>query len=605
MYNPQFLFWSFLKNVVKLHWCLISCNVIVAIIWAIDFSLRPYMTKIILDLIQDVTVSGSVGMLIKPVLLYFCLTIFVFLTFRFYEWIFLRLHPNIIKHIGEILMTKLMNKSHRFFQNQFSGSLANKVGDVANGMSSILETFIDSLLSNIIALILATYTMYTANPKLSLVLILWIVAFLGFTLKFSERASKLSKNTAEKRSNIVGLIVDILTNILSVRAFATKDHETLTVTSMYQEFVRSYQTRNLFFMKMHSSQEISFVIYQASCFAWLLHCIKYGTITPGDFAMVMMLNISIIDSLYSLSRNIRGFAESFGNVVQGLQTIYSEYDNTSDSTIGKFESKYQHKYQYYKLPQQHKGEIRCLNISFAYPKSHQLFSNISIVIPPCQKLGLVGYSGSGKSTFMNLILGLFEVTNGQIFVDGQDINIMPRKLLYNKIGIIPQDITLFNRTLMENIRYGRIDATDDEVINAAKKAKAHTFISNLQEGYNSLVGERGIKLSGGERQRIAIARAILKNAPILLMDEATNQLDSVTEHEIQESLNELMHGKTTIVIAHRLSTILHLDRILVFDNGEIVQDGSHLNLMKQGGLYATLLQHQSHGLLPLNNISTS
>ncbi len=253
------------------------------------------------------------------------------------------------------------------------------------------------------------------------------------------------------------------------------------------------------------------------------------------------------------------------------------------------------------------GQITFMHVKFHYKGVNPLFQNKSITIEAGQKVGLVGYSGSGKSTFVNLILRLYDVTDGHIFIDGQDIRECTQDSLRSNIAIIPQEPSLFHRTLMENIRYGRIDATDEEVIESAKKAHAHEFISKLPQGYGSLVGERGVKLSGGQRQRIAIARAILKNAPILILDEATSQLDSVTESYIQESLWELMNSpdkasgkgrKTTIVIAHRLSTLLHMDRILVFDQGKIVEDGTHTELLARGGMYKTLWNAQVGGFLP-------
>ena len=598
--NPLFL--DFLIKALRPCMKLISCQIFVAIIWAIDFSLRPYLIKSIIDIIPSVIASGSVDIITMQIYYYFCLIISVFFVFRLYEWVILTLHPRMIKNIGEMIMLKLMDKSYTFFQNQFSGSLANKVGDVTNGISTILNMLIDSLLANIIALTLATYTVYTVSPNLSLVLVIWTIVFLILSLKFSGRASVLSKNTAEKRSDILGLIVDILTNIFSVRVFANKGYEKNNLSKAYQKFTRSYKTRDWFFMKIHALQEVSFIVYQALCIVWLIQCIKQGTVTSGDFAMIMMINMSVVNSLYSLSHNIHSFSESFGNVMQGLETIY---DNTNDHTIYNFHNKHHQISQSQilspKYKENDKGEVRFKNLSFSYPNSHQIFKNMSVVIPACQKVGIIGYSGGGKTTFMNLILGLFEASSGQILLDGIDIKTISRKALYSKIGLIPQDIALFNRTLMENIRYGCIEATDEEVINAAKKAKAHSFISKLPKGYHSSVGERGIKLSGGERQRIAIARAILKKAPILLLDEVTNQLDSITEHEIQESLEILMKDKTSIIIAHKLSTILHLDRILVFDNGNIVQDGCHQELIKQEGLYKKLWQNQCNGLLPLNN----
>jgi len=244
-----------------------------------------------------------------------------------------------------------------------------------------------------------------------------------------------------------------------------------------------------------------------------------------------------------------------------------------------------------------KGQITFSDVEFFYKETKPLFQNKSVMIEGSQKVGLVGYSGSGKTTFVNLILRLFEVTKGSILIDEQNIRDVSQDSLHEKIALIPQDPTLFHRTLMENIRYGQVTATDAEVIEAAKKAHAHEFIQKLPQGYDSLVGERGVKLSGGQRQRIAIARAILKNAPILILDEATSQLDSVTEGYIQESLWELMQGTTTIVVAHRLSTLLHMDRILVFDAGKIVEDGTHSELIEKNGLYKTLWSTQVGGFL--------
>lgn len=235
-------------------------------------------------------------------------------------------------------------------------------------------------------------------------------------------------------------------------------------------------------------------------------------------------------------------------------------------------------------------------VHFRYKKASSIFTDKSIVINPGEKVGLVGFSGSGKSTFVNLILRFFDIDSGQILIDGQDIKKVTQESLRSHIAMIPQDPVLFHRTLMENIRYGRIEATDAEVIECSKKAHCHEFIEKLAEGYQALVGERGVKLSGGQRQRIAIARALLKNAPILILDEATSSLDSVTENYIQESLKLLMCARTTIVIAHRLSTLFDMDRILVFCDGSIVEDGTHKELIAiEDGHYAELWNMQAGG----------
>lgn len=245
-----------------------------------------------------------------------------------------------------------------------------------------------------------------------------------------------------------------------------------------------------------------------------------------------------------------------------------------------------------------KGEIVFDKVKFHYQGINPLFQNKSITIQSGQKVGLVGFSGSGKSTFVNLILRLYDINEGSIFIDNQNIKNVTQDSLRQNIAMIPQDPTLFHRSIMENIAYGKIDATDLEVIEAARKAHADDFINKLPLKYASLVGERGVKLSGGQRQRISIARAILKDAPILILDEATSQLDSIIENYIQESLFKLMENKTTLVIAHRLSTLLHMDRILVFDQGKIIQDGSHHELLIQDGLYKTMWNAQVGGFLP-------
>jgi ATP-binding cassette subfamily B protein len=245
-----------------------------------------------------------------------------------------------------------------------------------------------------------------------------------------------------------------------------------------------------------------------------------------------------------------------------------------------------------------RGEIVFDHVTFHYLNHQNLFEDKTISLQAGQKVGLVGFSGSGKSTFANLILRYYDVQGGRILIDGQDISKVTQNSLREQISMIPQDPSLFHRSLMENIRYGRLDATDEEVIEASKKAHCHDFIQKMPEKYHALVGERGVKLSGGQRQRIAIARAILKNAPILILDEATSALDSVTEREIQEGLEILMEKHTTLVIAHRLSTLSGMDRILVFNEGKIVEDGTHEELIKSGGHYARMWDMQAGGFLP-------
>jgi ATP-binding cassette subfamily B protein len=299
---------------------------------------------------------------------------------------------------------------------------------------------------------------------------------------------------------------------------------------------------------------------------------------------VLTINISLIQILWNFSHYIHDLAEVIGRVNQGLSIVLMpiQIKDTEYAEVLKVTD----------------GEIIFDAVKFGYKNSDPLFDNLSIKIDPYQKVGLVGYSGSGKTTFVNLILRLYDINEGRILIDGQNIREVTQTSLRKAIGVIPQDPTLFHRSIKDNIGYSRPEASEEEIITAAKKAQAHQFIVQLPEGYDSLVGERGVKLSGGQRQRIAIARAFLKDPPILVLDEATSQLDSITEGLIQNSLLELFEGKTTLTVAHRLSTLMYMDRILVFDQGKIVEDGSHAQLLHFKGLYKAMWDAQVGGFLP-------
>jgi ATP-binding cassette subfamily B protein len=328
----------------------------------------------------------------------------------------------------------------------------------------------------------------------------------------------------------------------------------------------------------------SFIFVQAFSLYFLIVGRQQGVITVGDFALVLSINVAVVQFLWQLAKQFSDFSKYVGKITQALRISTAPIDIKDMPHAEALKVS--------------EAAIVFQNVNFQYNLESPLFKNLSVTIQPGQRVGLVGYSGSGKSTFANLIMRLFDVSSGNILIDDQNIREVTQGSLRQAIGIIPQDLSLFHRSLMDNIRFGRSEATDREVIQAAKAAHAHEFIKALPDGYQALVGERGVKLSGGQRQRIAIARAILKDAPILILDEATSQLDSVTESFIQDGLWQLMQNKTTLVIAHRLSTLLHMDRILVFDRGKIVEDGTHKHLLKQKGIYATLWNAQVGGFLP-------
>jgi len=318
--------------------------------------------------------------------------------------------------------------------------------------------------------------------------------------------------------------------------------------------------------------------------AYALMLWNAGQISVGDFAMSTGLALLIIGDARNLTRRFLEFFEYIGNVANGVDTIVKPHEIVDVAHA--------------KPLQVTSGHIEFRNVCFAYEPGRPVFENLNVIIEPGQRVGLVGFSGSGKSTFVSLILRNYEPQSGAILIDGQDIGQATQASLHEQVSLIPQDPSLFHRTLKENIAYGRPQAADEEIRQASRLAHADAFIEAMPEGYESLVGERGVKLSGGQRQRIAIARVMLKDAPVLILDEATASLDSVTEKTIQENLDRVMGKKTVIAIAHRLSTIAHLDRILVFDQGRIVEDGSHEALLAQKGFYHRLWTMQAGGFLP-------
>ncbi|MFO9062771.1 ABC transporter ATP-binding protein, partial [Legionella pneumophila serogroup 1] len=393
-----------------------------------------------------------------------------------------------------------------------------------------------------------------------------------------------SDDHANSESQLSGQLVDSLANQSNIRIFSRKGFEVERMNTFFRSVQRAFQRKELFIVLLCCAQGGMIAVMMGLASITLIHLYGKGLVSIGDFALILGLSMELGHMMWYTMYQVDQFNQALGKARQSLNALVIPHEiqdkkNASQLIVTQ-------------------GQIEFSKVKFHYQGGYSLFQNKSVTIEAGQKVGLVGYSGSGKSTFVNLILRLYEVVDGQILIDDQNLSEVTQESLRQAIAMIPQDPTLFHRSLMDNIRYGRTKASDEEVILASKKAHAHEFISLLPEGYETLVGERGVKLSGGQRQRIAIARAILKNAPILMLDEATSQLDSITESNIQDSLWELMQGKTTLVVAHRLSTLLHMDRILVFDKGHIVEDGTHTELLNLGGLYKTLWDAQVGGFLP-------
>jgi ATP-binding cassette, subfamily B, bacterial len=577
---PKF-FWFFSKQ----HKVCLICLIAIAFLWAASISLTPYTLKLLIDsmIAADLnSVSASRDIWFAG-LIYISVTFGTALVIRIYDWAMIKMIPKMKIQIVNEVFAHLEQHSFSYFQQNFAGTLASKINDIGKGASTIVFFLIDQFFTRILSFMIGSLTMFFVNPKFSWILILWSTIFITLSVILSKISQKYSEDYSHSRSMVTGKIVDSISNILNVKLFAREKYEKNRLQFQLDDLVFKDCRLQWFLMKVKSFYALSITILTGGMI-WLLITERLkGQITIGDAALILTLTSALVRDIYQIASQLVVFSEEVGNCKQALSIISPQYEIVNRENNPPL-----------KITQ---GRIIYQNVNFKYPKGQDLFVETSVTIDAGSKIGLVGYSGGGKTTFVNLLVRLFPLDSGKITIDGQDIHTVSQESLREQIALIPQEPLLFHRTLMENIRYGRLDATDEEVIACAKKACCHDFIMNLSMGYESLVGERGIKLSGGQRQRIIIARAMLKNASIIIIDEATSSLDSVTESSIHDSLRALMKDKTTIMIAHRLSTLLHMDRILVFNNGKIVEDGYHAKLIQLNGYYSSLWNMQANGMI--------
>jgi len=490
------------------------------------------------------------------------------------------------QNVTRLLYAYLQQHSHRYLSSNFAGALAHRVSETAMGVVMTLSTAIFDFWPMVIVFSVSTAMLYRAHPQLAALVGGWALAFLSLSYWLATRCRPYAVDASAARSDTTGQVVDSVTNLSSTRLFARLDFEREYLDAQLRRELTLVRKSNGYSERVRWFQFLAAAALKIGVLYYALRLWDRGEIGVSDFVMATSLSLLIINEARNLSRRFLEFFEHVGNVANGVHAIVKPHE-----LIDRPDA----------IPAQvAHGRIEFRKLHFNYNAERKVFENLNLVIPAGQRVGLVGFSGSGKSTFVSLILRLFDAQQGQILIDGVDIRTMTQDALHSQISLIPQDPSLFHRNLLENIRYGRLEASDAEVVAAARKAHADEFIGQMKEGYQSLVGERGVKLSGGQRQRIAIARVILKDAPILILDEATSSLDSITEKAIQDTLDEAMRGKTVIVVAHRLSTISHLDRILVFDQGRVVEDGSHEALLALGGAYHRLWSKQAGGFLPEN-----
>lgn len=490
----------------------------------------------------------------------------------------------------------VLRQSLGFFQNDFAGRISNKVMQVGPALRASVVASIDALWFVAIYWVSALVLFAQADVKLIAPLVVWFFVYFGTLFYFVPRMKARAVEASEARSMVTGRIVDSYTNILTVKLFAHTDREDEYARSALRELLEA----NLRAARVTTAMEFAlFVINGVLIVAtsWLAIVLwQSGLVSLGAIALVTGLTIRIVNMSGWVMWTVADVFENIGIVHEGMETVsrpQTVFDRPDVPAL-----------------QVTRGEIVFERIGFDYGRARApdddrpggVINGLSLTIRPGEKVGLIGRSGAGKSTLVNLLLRFYDLESGRILIDGQDIAEVTQDSLRAQIGMVTQDTSLLHRSVIDNILYGRPDGGMRAAVKAAEQASAARFIAGLEDmrgrrGYDAHVGERGVKLSGGQRQRIAIARVLLKNAPILVLDEATSALDSEVESAIQEQLANLMHGKTVIAIAHRLSTIAALDRLIVMDEGRIVEDGSHATLIARGGLYANLWAHQSGGFL--------
>jgi ATP-binding cassette subfamily B protein len=546
----------------------------------------PYAIGTIIKAVTSATDHSAavVSALHGPMMLFVAFTLGEVVFGRVAGGIQIRLGPRQRQNVTRSIYHYMQYHSHRYFSDNFAGALAHRISETAQGVTQTLWAVITEFWPVAIVLGVSVVLLFNAHAHLGLFVLAWGVSFIAISYFLARLCQPYSFKASAARSETTGKIVDSVTNLTSARLFARlgfeREHLDHALASEMKA-IRKWSSHN---ERVRWFQFAAAAVLKIGILYYSLTLWGKGQITVGEFVMAVSLALLIINEARNLSRRFLEFFEYVGNVANGVHTIIQPHELVDVPAAV--------------APVIARGQIEFRALDFGYGPDKKVFDKLNVTIPAGQRVGLVGFSGSGKSTFVSLILRLYDAQGGRLLIDGVDVRDMAQDALHAQLSLIPQDPSLFHRSLMENIRYGRVEATDSEVIEAAKKAHAHDFIMQIKDKYQSMVGERGVKLSGGQRQRIAIARVILKDAPILILDEATSSLDSITEKAIQDTLDEVMLNKTVIVVAHRLSTIAHLDRILVFDNGRIVEDGSHAELLARRGRYYQLWSKQAGGFLP-------
>jgi ATP-binding cassette subfamily B protein len=575
----------FIKTTLRPYYKYVFVMFFSGIVWAIDLSLRPYLFKIILNIVAETPPESIVEAVFFPILYYLGILSLLSFSYRLYDF-FIEVHmmPEWAARIIETAFSGVIHNNYTFFQKTLSGSIGAKINDLAESVPNLFQILIDKFITRIFGISLVLITLHKVSGIFSLMTALWVFIFIILSFIAGVKGRELSNKRFMQSAFMTGSMVDVFSNISTVWFFSASNYEITRFKNGIQKivaFAKELELLRFFFWLFFG---VSFITLQGLSLYFLVLQRAKNLITVGDFSLVLTLNLSLANFVWDLARDFSQFAKHLGRITQSLSMLYesSEIIDSSDANSLVITG----------------GTIKFEDVDFYFRGEAPLFQHKTVTIPAGQKVGLVGSSGSGKTTFVNLILRLYDVKSGKILIDDQDIRSVTLQSLRDSIIVVQQESALFHRSIKENIAYGISHITIENVIEAAKKAQIHDMIIRLPHGYDTVIGEEGFKPSGGERQRFNIARGHMKkNAKIVILDEITSQLDLKNEASILQNLRDLIEGKTTIIIAHRLSTLLYVDRILVFHQGKIVEDGTHEELLAKNGFYKSLWDMQRETFL--------
>jgi len=538
-----------------------------------------YSLKLIIDYLSKNS-KFTILEIIEPVAI-FCIAVFASqMIWRIYNYGDYRSQPLIEAQIINKSYAMLLTHNYEFFQNNLSGKTASQIATLRDKYISLHDRIFHGMLYGILTILVSLVIFFKVHFSLALATFIWLLVAMPVFILSKKKQFILTKNSSALRQKITGLLNDSISNISTVLLYSNRNFEKNLLNKTNDDWVKAEEKRIWFINVNHFVIGLIYAVIPILTLFLMLDLYQKKLVSLGDLVMVLGLMFHIFDNSWILLTHVDGCIQDFGQLKEAFE-IFNPKNIAEEKQI----------------PQNLKiqnPQIKFQNVNFKYYENAVL-EDFNLAIEPFQKIGLVGHSGAGKSTVINLLLKIFNNYQGKIIIDKSDIATLNNDDLRANIALIPQDPALFHRTIFDNIAYGNVKASMQEVIDCAKKAKIHDFIMTLPNQYQTLVGERGVKLSGGQKQRIAIARALLKKAPILILDEATSSLDSKTENEIQQAINDILEIEkiTVIAIAHRLSTIKNMDRIIVLENGKIVEDDNFLNLIaNDDSKFKAMWQHQ-------------